>query len=56
MQGPEINVGDHENLKLSEAVLWTATERFGDWLRTHKSVLLKGWSISHDISDRNRVP
>ena len=55
MLGPEINVWDHEILRLSEAVLWTDTERFSDWLRTHKSVLLKGWSISHDISDRNRV-
>ena len=53
--GPEINAGDHGFLAFLEAVLWKDTERVSDWLHTQKSVLLKVWCISHDISDRTLV-
>ena len=55
MLGPEINAGDHGFLAFLEAVLWKDTERVSDWLHTQKSVLLKVWCISHDISDRTLV-
>ena len=54
MQGPAINVGDHEfsAIMILEADLWTDPERVGDSLHTSKSVVVIDWYISHDISDQ----